>query len=288
MFIANSNNDSGSGLEAQAAAPGASGITGSATSDGGIGVEGVGGLSGDARGVRGRTDSSEGVGVEGTATHPNGSTAGVRGRSDSEFGRGVEGISTSLNGQGVSGKGRIGVHGESLSPSESTPGIGVHGFADGPGLTEGVHGESESIEGTGVLGINPSESGTGVGVLGVTNSPDGIGVHATNRSVMTGEPGSGVGLRVEGRSQFNTILDGTILAGATSQTVADERINTNSEVMVILTGDPGKLLLANMGPLSAVKNGISWVNVIKGRFTRNLLAKAANSIPFRAFVVEKV
>ncbi len=148
---------------------------------------------------------------------------------------------------------------------------GVDGTATAPsGETIGVRGQSNSANGIGVVGIAAVTTGSVIGVRGTTFSSDGVGVEAHHSS-----PG-GVGLRVRGRVQFATIVDGTIPAQSRSVTVSDPRVKPSSDVLVMLTGNPGG------------RNAVSWVDITDGRFTLNLIAPAANSVPFKAFIAEKV
>jgi hypothetical protein len=167
--------------------------------------------------------------------------------------------------------------------TNSGGGTGIFGFntaENGPAIA--VSGVSFSTSGIGVHGHPLAESGNTIGVVGLSESPEGVGVQAINAS-----PG-GLGLQVFGRSRFNTIIDGTVPAGADGVTVADGRVNPDSEVMVMLTGDPGSVFPP--GPSAAVsliRNGLSWVGVGSGSFTVHLLGRAGGAVPFRAFIVEK-
>lgn len=162
--------------------------------------------------------------------------------------------------------------------TNSGSGTGIFGFntaEDGPAIA--VAGVSLSTNGIGVHGHPLSASGNTIGVVGLSESPKGVGVQASNASP------DGLGLQVFGRSQFNTIIDGTLPAGVDSVTIADGRVNPNSEVIVMLTGDPGRGF-----PPGRVSNGLSWVGVEAGRFTVHLLGRAENAVPFRAFIAEKI
>ncbi len=238
----------------------------SSKSASGIGVLGVAVENhGSPRGVRGETQSPSGIGVEGVAKKPQ--AVGVRGEAPilvGGSGAGVEGFGT----VGVRGFGTIGVHGR----SNANVGIGVEGFANpdvGPAI--GVRGKSGSSGGIGVHGFANSGGGS-KGVVGEVNFFDSVAVEAKNN-------GGGVGLRVQGQSQFSTIVDGTITAGSTNATVPDSRVSATSAIMITLTDDPG--------PLNSASNGVSWVSTAAGSFTVNLLGPAAKDVPFRAFVVEK-
>lgn len=79
----------------------------------------------------------------------------------------LRGESSTSAGTGVSGDGRIGVHG-----------TGTYTGVSGAGTSFGVDGTSES--GTGVSGTATGTSGATTGVLGWASSPDGFGVRAVN------------------------------------------------------------------------------------------------------------
>lgn len=165
-----------------------------------------------------------------------------------------------------------------MGRTNSGSGTGIFGFntaEDGPAIA--VAGVSLSTSGIGVHGHPLSTSGNTVGVVGFSESPEGVGVQASNASP------DGLGLRVFGRSQFNTIIDGTVPAGVDSVTIADGRVNPNSEVIVMLTGNPGRVF-----PPGQIRNGLSWVGVAPGGFTVHLLGRAENAVPFRAFIAEKI
>lgn len=247
------------------------GVWGKMSSEWGAGVLGEAfATSGMTCGVEGVSVSTGGMGVVGIANASSGPTYGVHGLSNSTSGIGVRGGATASSGY------TCGVCGH----SNSTDGMGVWGVASASsGPTYGVDGWSSSTSGTGIRGIASASSGPTRGVYGESNSTDGIGVEARNEA-------NGVALRVSnGRSQFSTIVDGTIPAGSDSATVTDSRVGANSEVMVMLMSDPGTA--APHGPLSRMRNSVSWVNIAAGSFTVYLLGPAAVAVPFRAYIAEK-
>ena len=161
--------------------------------------------------------------------------------------------------------------------TNSGSGTGIFGFntaEDGSAIA--VAGVSLSTSGIGVHGHPLSTSGSTIGVVGFSESPEGVGVQASNASP------DGLGLRVFGRSQFNTIIDGAVPGGADSVSIADGRVNPNSEVIVMLTGNPGRVFPG------LASNGLSWVGVEPGGFTVHLLGRAGNAVPFRAFIAERI
>jgi hypothetical protein len=156
------------------------------TSQGGVGVFGT---SGDiaSLGVFGSADIGvQGVSPDGTGVSGHSGTGhGVTG--DSQTGNGVTGFSNS--GNGVFGQGKNGVHGQSLSASDSgvwgentQKGYGVSGstnsdFVLGPGVTAGVWGNNAG-SGAGVKGISQG----GDGVVGFSHSSAHAGVSSVNDS----------------------------------------------------------------------------------------------------------
>lgn len=69
-----------------------------------------------------------------------------------------------------------------FSQSDSTEGTGVMGYG-----AVGVHGQSDSTAGSGVVGHATATSGTTYGVYGISESPSGYGVYGNN-SAGTGTP----------------------------------------------------------------------------------------------------
>lgn len=88
-------------------------------------------------------------------------------------------------------------------------------------------GETDSVEGTGVLGIANAINGSSWGVYGEANSPGGIGVVAYNQD-------NGLAFRAVGRAQFTTSGVASIPAGSTSKTI-DPGVNVTSASFVLLT-----------------------------------------------------
>jgi hypothetical protein len=83
--------------------------------------------------------------------------------------------------------------GPGLQVVHSGAGSGLFGQATLPsGETEGVRGESASLEGIGVAGYATSVSGYGTGVFGRTESADGIGVYALATATAAGDAGFAV------------------------------------------------------------------------------------------------
>lgn len=263
----------GAGAAAVALAPAAiSGRTAAASGDP-IAIDQVNQGSGNTE-----LDSSASSGAvfEGLTSAPSGSTVGLLGQSSSPDGIGVKGLNTSGSGDavgvmghsqspagaGVLGLGFLAVAGTSTSPSSGATGLRGTATA-GTGPTFGVDGLVLSTEGTGVRGRCTALGG--VGVHAVHDFPDGRG------------------LRVEGRSQFSTVIDGTIPAGSDTISVSDSRVTSGSEVVVVLAGDPGGLAIGKR----TIRNGLSWVSVAAGTFTVRLMMTAPSAVPFRAFIVEK-
>lgn len=144
--------------------------------------------------IWGRTSDLPGVGVEGLNLTTNGGTSqdasffsgihGVDGSTNSPAGVGVFGTSTATVGD------PIGVFGYTSSTHR---GIGVRGHSNATtGFGLGVLGESNSINGTDVIGVNGSPSGfSPIGIFGYVLSADG-GIGVLGRAWSNTGFGSGI------------------------------------------------------------------------------------------------
>jgi hypothetical protein len=113
-----------------------------------------------------------------------------------------------------------------ISSNSSASAIHAVASSSSPGAW-GVFAETESTEGTGVLGVANSTTGTSWGVYGESNSPAGVGVVALNGT-------GGLAFRSVGRARFTTSGVATITAGSTSKTI-DPGVNVTSSSFVLLT-----------------------------------------------------
>ncbi|MDP9225072.1 MAG: hypothetical protein M3P18_14730 [Actinomycetota bacterium] len=222
-----------------------SGVFGEALNGSGIGVHGTGaqsGVVGDGQddGVVGHGDFN---GVFGSSDL-GGSGVGVNGSNSSgDGGVGVRGSATGAGSEGVFGRGNTGVHG--VSPA--TGGVGVRAQADN-GTAVLASGGSRAVDATGfddggvaIAGLHAGQGGIGVrgegavaGTFGRSATVTGaygegglIGVHAV--SLQPG--GSGVGLRVDGRSVFRTAGIATVPSGANKVTVALAGVTSTDMVL---------------------------------------------------------
>ena len=103
--------------------------------------------------------------------------------------------------------------------------IHAHATSADPG-TWGILGETESLEGTGVLGTANALTGSSWGVYGEANSAGGIGVVAWNNE--------GIALRAQGRARFSTSGVATITAGSTLKMI-HPGVNILTSSFVLLT-----------------------------------------------------
>ena len=87
----------------------------------------------------------------------------------------------------------VGIYGETKS-SGSVASSGVYGHASGDvGMSDGVHGVADGLQGAGVRGYATHTSGPNVGVYGNTSSPNGwAGIFEGGRSYFGGNVGIGV------------------------------------------------------------------------------------------------
>ena len=109
-------------------------------------------------------------------------------------------------------------------------------------------------------------AGTGDGVRGErAGTGTGAGVHAIGP----------VGLHVDGRSKFNTVGSGAVLAGSDSATVANTIVTAGSHISVTLTSDPGNTAAVVRVTRAA---GVS--------FSVRLSGNAAVDTQFTYFIVE--
>ncbi|MCE9595618.1 MAG: VCBS repeat-containing protein [Planctomycetes bacterium] len=177
------------------------GVAGSSSSTkGALGVQGyVSASSGGGIGVEGISEASDGVGVHGQAWDVNASARGVLGESPAKYGIGVHGRATSTDPFSSA----VGVRGESSAPigigvqgtaTDPTAGIGVLGTANSAyGIGVEAHGGQDSYSsqgigtysvgrgdhGAGVVGTSASDFSAGYGVAGTVSNPYGYGVYGT-------------------------------------------------------------------------------------------------------------
>lgn len=177
-------------------------------------------------------------------------------------------------------------------------GIGVAGTGDQTGVHGGsVYGDGidgHSVEGTGIIGHTDEKGGPGV--MGWTSNPNGVGVVGGGGEKGTGVRGSsgssggigvhalsekGTALRVEGKSSFSTVGNGTIprLKRSYTVSVAAGLVTANSHISVTLTSDPTVL---------AGDAAISWIqrDPANNRFTINLNKAVGKDTTFTYFIVE--
>ena len=205
-----------------------------------------------------QTDKGDGTAIWGLATSPTGRSAGLVGNSLSTEGVGVHGFAGENDGASY------GVRGDNVS----IQGVGVGGFAstmdDHPsGHSVGVHGESDSPDGTGVSGRVTATSGENVGVQGESQSVEGIGVRG--RAVShTGETFGLVGgsFSSEGVGVYGVTLNeaGTGRGGLFSGGSAQIRLEPNN------TPHPGSGLTGDLfadheGALWFCKGGTDWKQI---------------------------
>lgn len=239
------------------------GVSGDNNSTGGVGVYGfASAATGGTVGTYGEAKSTRGTGVWGNASANFGFTIGVKGTASSSAGTGVfggagsptpapqtgsfgvQGISALPNGAGV-----LGYSPDKTAPTSFPPDAGVVGLVDNPfgfgvfGIASstttpatpaigpaGVAGQSVSVKGTGVYGINkagaanpfivPNGPGVGdYGVQGISVGPNGVAVfgHVVDLSAKTsigvqGTADSGVGVVGSGIKSIVAAPDPTVLA----------------------------------------------------------------------------
>ncbi len=184
---------------ASAATGTTAGVNGYSNSTSGYGVSGsADATSGATYGVAGRSDSTDGTGVYGSTTAGTGTTYGGRFQSASTDGRGVHGAANSPSGATYGGyftsnsSTGTGVYGSGVSygvvGDSGAFGIGVYGhnFAGAFGSGDGVYGQSDGINGRGVVGYVPSGSGLTYAVVGYCNSPSGYGTYSFGNTGATG------------------------------------------------------------------------------------------------------
>lgn len=155
-------------------------------------------------GVIGNSTSSGGTGVLGAATSTTSNhSSGVRGNAAGAGNFGVLGFcEESAPGSGVSGVGVLGVSGSGDPTAVPfTSNIGVSGVGD-----TGVLGASGALKGVGVMGDSP----TGMGLLGTT---------VTGSGVVADSEGTGLALKVSGKSGFTRCGRASVPKGRTSVVV---------------------------------------------------------------------
>jgi hypothetical protein len=182
--------------------------------------------------------------------------------------RGVLATASGLASVGVDGSGPLGI----LGTADPTEGVGVRGAAGPEGLGVngiggiGVLGQGVAATNVGVVGAGGAD---GVGVMGLGSGAEGIAVRADNAD--------GIGLSVEGRSQFSQVRRGAFEVGKRVAVVQGLKISASSGVVATLNTSPGPgshLLMARANPNT-------------GRVRLTLTAPAKRPAKFTVFVVDE-